>query len=220
MTMKRRTRKIGKAKKSDRQIAVQEALQLTWLLKGQLKTMQMSYLRIGAMLVRVREEKIFATLGHPDIEDYAEKRLNLGQASLYRYIQVYDWVKSSHPAWLERHPRGFIPDLSDVADLMWMEKKLAEKNLATDTRAKLEALRVKALKGRLRQRDLREFKKKSEPHVDALKSFLSTLFAVRKRGMRLKDMPPEAITKLEGVIDVIQNAIANRKAGEILEGAA
>lgn len=207
-------------KKSARQIEVQQALQITWLLKGQLKNIQMSYLRIGAMLVRVRDEKIFATLGHADIEDYAEKRLNLGRASLYRYISVHDWVKASHPEWLVRHPKGAIPDLSDVADLMWIEAKLADKTLDAATRAKLGALRARGCEGKLRQRDLREFRKKSEPQLDALKAFLSTLFALRRRGLRLKDMPSEAMTKLGGVIEVIQNAIAVREAGDTLAGAA
>jgi len=158
------------SKKSGKQIAVQEALQLTWLLKGQLKSMQMAYLRIGAMLISARDEKMFTTLGHPDIEDYAEKRLNLGRASLYRYISVYDWVKASHPEWLEKKPKAFIPDLSDVADLMWIETKLADKTTDVATRAKLASLRTRGLDGKLRQRDLRNFRTKAKPQDGALKA--------------------------------------------------
>jgi len=216
---KRKTAKRKVVTKSARQIEVQQALQHTWLLKGQLKTIQMSYLRIGAMLVRVREEKMFAALGHADIEDYAEKRLNLGRSTLYRYISVYDWVRKSHPEWLEKHPKGFIPDLSDVADLMWIEGKLADPKLAGEKRSKLQALRAKALEGKLRQRDLREFQKKSKPQSDTLKEYLSTLLTFRRRGLSLQDMPPEVITKLDGVIEVIQQAIAVRKAGEVLDKA-
>jgi hypothetical protein len=217
---KRKTAKRKVVQKSARQIEVQLALQHTWLLKGQLKTIQMSYLRIGAMLVKAREDKMFATLGHADIEDYAEKRLNLGQSSLYQYIRVYDWAKAKHPEWLEKHPKGFIPELSDVADLMWVEEKLANPNLAGDTRSKLQALQAKALEGKLRQRDLREFRVKSKAGTDPMKALLSSLFTLRRRCLRLKDIPPEAISKLEGVIEVVQNAQAVRKAGETLAGAA
>lgn len=215
-----KTKAGGKTKKSEKQIVVQEALQLTWLLKGQLKTFQMSYLRIGAMLVRVREENMFTTLGHPDIEDYAEKRLNLGRASLFRYIEVYEWVKSSHPGWLEKKPKGFIPDLSDVSDLIWIEQKLADKTLRTETRTRLEELQAKGLTGKLRQRDLREFRKKSNPQVNALKGYLTTLYGIRRRGMKMKDMPGEAITKLNDAIEVIQNALAVKKTSDSLVNAA
>lgn len=159
---------------------------------------------------------MFTTLGHPGIEDYAEKRLNLGRASLYQYISVYDWVKTSHAEWLIKHPKGFIPDLSDVADLMWIEKKLADKTLNSETRVRLQELRTKGLTGKLRQRDLRDFRKKSEPQVNALKLYLTALFGIRRRGMKLRDMPEEAITKLTGAIEIIQNALAVKKAGDVL----
>lgn len=217
---KQKTTKRKVVQKSARQVEVQQALQHTWLLKGQLKTIQMSYLRIGAMLVTVRDEKMYASLGHADIEDYAEKRLNLGQSSLYQYIRVYDWAKAKHPEWLEKHPKGFIPELSDVADLMWIEEKLADPKLAGETRSKLQALRAKALEGKLRQRDLREFRVKSKAGSDPMKVLLSSLNTMRRRCLRLKDIPPEAISKLEDVIEVIQNALAVGKAGKTLDGAA
>lgn len=216
------SRKVEKTKPklTARQIVVGKALQLTWELKGRLKSFQMYYLRIGAMLAKVRDEKVFADLGHPDIEDYAEKRLNLGRASLYRYIQIHDWAKASHPEWLVEHPKGHIPDLSDVGDLIWIEAKLAGKDLTADARARLEALRAKGLAGTLRQRDLREFRKRSTQATDPLKAYLSQLLAMRRKGLRVKSLPEEALTKLDGVIQVIQNAIAVKKAGDALQSAA
>ena len=101
--------------------AVQEALQVTWLLKGNLKNAQIAYIRIGKLLARVRDRKLYAALKHPDIESYAQERVNLRRTSLYRYLQVYDWIAKFHKDWLEPHPKGFIPDLNDTADLMWME---------------------------------------------------------------------------------------------------
>lgn len=195
-------------------MAAQAALQWTWELKGRLKSFQMYFLRIGAMLVEARDKKMYETLGHPDIEDYAEKRLNLARSTLYHYINVYEWVKKSHPEWLVKHPKGFIPDFSDVTDLMWIETKLADKNLNSDTRRKLEVLRTKGLQGKLVQRDLRQFRKKSAPQVDALQSYLTILFSVRRRGMRMKDIPAEVITKITGAIEIMQQAIAMKKAGD------
>ena len=206
-------------KKSEKQIKAQLALQLTWELKGRLKSIQMYYLRIGAMLVKVRDERMYATLGHPDIEEYAEKRLNLGRSSLYEYIRIHDWAKASHPEWLAEHPKGHIPDLSDVGDLIWIEAKLAEKDLSAQSRARLETLRAKGLAGTLRLRDLREFRRKSIQAQDPCKAYLSQLLSLRRKGVRVKDLPEEAITKLDGVIEVIQNAIAVKKAGDALGNA-
>ena len=103
---------------------------------------------------------------------------------------------------------------------MWIEGKLADKRLNSDTRAKLEALRAKGLAGKLLQRDLRAFLAISKPQTDAPKTFLSALFTLRQRGLRMKGIPQEAFAKLEGVIEVMQHAIAVRKAGEVLESAA
>jgi len=81
-TTRTRTSKAPAAPKP--KTAVQEALEITWVLKGHLKNAQISYLRAGAMLAKVRDKKLYSALQHPDIESYAETRLNLGRASLYR----------------------------------------------------------------------------------------------------------------------------------------
>ena len=193
--------------KTAAQIAVQEALQVTWVLKGQLKNIRMSYLRVGKLLAQVRDRKLYSTLSHVDIETYAEERLQLGRASLYRYLQVYDWVLLSHKEWLEPHPKGFIPDLSDATDLMWIDNELARKNLSPAARTALTALQVKALSGTLRQTELAPWRGKRQPAGKALKSFLSTARALRKRGVALASMPAEAITHLDAAIEIIRNAL-------------
>ncbi len=49
---------------------VQEALQVTWLLKGNLKNAQLAYLWVGTLLAQVRDKQLCAALGHTDLEDY------------------------------------------------------------------------------------------------------------------------------------------------------
>ena len=139
---------------------VQQALQVTWLLKGHLKNSQLAYLRVGALLARVRDEKLYAALKHPDIESYAEQRLHLGRASIYRYLQVYAWVGASHPEWLQPKPKGFIPSLADAAGLIWIEGKLAGRGLDPARRAALEALRQKGLDSSLTKKEVSTFRRK------------------------------------------------------------
>ena len=205
------------AKKTTVKTPAQEALEVTWVLKGHLKNAQISYLRVGGLLAQIRDRQLYQALHHKDMECYAEERLNLGRASLYRYLQVYDWAAEFHPQWLQPKPAGFIPDLSDATDLMWIEKKLADKDLHPETRAKLEELRAKGLEGKLRPRDLDAFRERSKPESDVLKSFLLKLRTLRRNGARLKEMPPEAISKLDGVIEVVVNAITTQKAGAGLD---
>ena len=205
-TVKKPLKKKAAAKPRD---AVQEALEVTWTLKGHLKNAQIAYLRVGELLARVRDKKLYERLKHPDLESYAEERLNLGRASLYRYLQVYDWIRDFHKEWLEPKPKGLIPDLSDAADLIWIERELARKDLRPETRSQLEALRTKALAGRLRQGDLDELRRQGQGQgkTDALKSFLSKLRFLRMRGSQVESIPEEAISKLDAAIDIIRNAL-------------
>ena len=64
----------------------------------------------------------------------------------------------SHKEWLEPHPKGFIPDLSDTVDLMWIEKELKRKDITDQARTELEALRESALNGTLKETDLRKWR--------------------------------------------------------------
>lgn len=182
----------------------QEALQVTWQLKGRLKSFRMYYLLIGAMLVRVRDERLFADLHHPTLEDYADKRLKLGKTSLYQYLKVYDWAKASHPQWLEPHPKGFIPDFSDVSDLMWIEEELKRKDLKNVDRTALEGLLKKGLAGELRQSDLREWRKKGKK-VDTLRDYLNKFRSFRTRCARISGMPPEVVKCLDDAIELLKN---------------
>jgi hypothetical protein len=206
--MKRKTKKTAAKPrvKSAKQMVVQDALQTTWLLKGTLKNAQLSYLRVGKLLAQVREKKMYAALGHPNIEDYAEKRLQLGRSSLYKYLQVYDWVSSNHPEWLEKKPQGFIPELYDVADLMWIEEELSKTNISSSRRAALEELKKKALAGTLSQQELRKFRSADTRVESSLKNYLSKLRNLRMRGSQLASMPQEAITHIDAAIAIIKNA--------------
>lgn len=206
-----RKRKRTPVQKSEKQKIVQEALQVTWVLKGHLKNAQLSYLRIAALLDRVREAKLYTALGHADIEDYAEKRLQLKRSALYKYLQVYQWVAEFHREWLQPKPKGLIPELNDVADLMWIERKLAEKGLAKQTRAELETMRKAALEGRLRDSDLDEWRKRGGRPENALKTFLSKMRLMRNRGVELKDMPTDAISHLDAAIESIRNSVTKKQ---------
>ncbi len=207
------------AKPSAPKTASQEALEVTWVLKGHLKNAQISYIRVGCLLAQVRGKKLYEALHCKDMETYAEERLNLGRASLYRYLQVHDWISEYHKEWLEPKPQGFIPELSDATDLIWIERKLAEKDLSPATRTQLEALRSKALDGKLRQGELDPIRRKKGPGTDGLKSCLSKLRLLRRRGAQLASMPPEAISKIDAAVEIIENAIAIQGAGAQLTGA-
>lgn len=187
--------------------AVQEALEVTWVLKGHLKNVQISYLRVGALLTRVKTKNLFGALGHPTIDDYADKRLSLGRTSLYKYIQVYEWVSANHPEWLEQKPKGFIPDLSDAANLIRIEQDLATSTLTPNMRATLQELRDKGLKGQLKQDDVeRAYRATRSPRPqDSIASFASKLRALRKRGLRISNLPAEAISHLDAAIDVLSH---------------
>jgi hypothetical protein len=209
---KKRTEKKS-AKSVKPKTEVQQALEVTWVLKGHLKNAQISYLRVGALLVRVRDAKLYAALGHPDVETYAEQRLHLGRTSLFKYLKVYDWVSRNHKEWLEPKPQGFIPDLSDAADLIRIETELEKKSLDKDTRAKLEAFRKQALAGELRQSDLAAWRKTRRQGADTVKAIVSALRRIRKRIARLEPGQPEALSQLDALIDVLGHARTLKLAG-------
>ena len=198
--------------KSKVKTAVQEALEVTWVLKGHLKNMQIAYIRVGVLLAKVRDKKLYAELKHPDMESYAQERLQLGRASLYRYLQVHDWIGQYHKAWLEPKPKGFIPNLSDATDLIWVEEELARKGLDSKRKAGLKDLQKKALEGKLTEGEVDAFRRKRGGE-DGLKSFLSKLKVLRMRGSQLASMPDEATSHLDAAIDIIKNAAAGQKTG-------
>jgi len=185
--------------------AAQEALQTTWLLKGSLKNAQLSYLRVGKLLAQVREKKMYATLGHADIEDYAEKRLQLGRSSLYKYLQVYDWVSKNHLEWLQPKPKGFIPELADVAGLIEIESELNGKNVFPKRRKKLVELRDKALAGDLRDKELTAVKKSSAVKVETLKTIADGLKSLRRKAGKVVGMPEEFLAYIDAALALLNN---------------
>lgn len=200
----------------------QKAAQLTWQLKGHLKNAQIAYLRVAVLLARVRDEKLYADLHCRNMETYAAERLSLSKTSLYRYLQIHDWVKAFHPEWLESKPKGFIPDLSDIADLIWIEKELAKKRLSASRKATLVEMKRKALAGDLLAKELKAFRRSSRRNSDdGIKAFLASLRALRKRGANLAAMPAEVTDHLDAAIKVLENHRVLATAGlEVLGGLA
>ena len=197
-----------KIEKSEKQKLADEANQLTWLLKGRLKSAQLHYLTIAAMLIRVRDRKLFAVVKCASLEEYAEKKLGMKKSSLYKYLQVYEWVAEFHKAWLLPKPKGFIPELNDVTDLMWIERKLTEKGLKRQTRSELETMQKAALEGSLKDSDLETWRKVGGRIENALRTFLGKIRLLRRRGSQVKNMPNDAITHLDAAIESIRNAVS------------
>ncbi|MEI8139186.1 MAG: hypothetical protein WCI03_04885 [bacterium] len=197
----------------------QAALEVTWLLKGNLKNARIAYIRIGILLARVRDEKLYTALKHPDIESYAEARLQLGRSSLYKYLQVHDWMVEFHPKWLEPKPEGFIPELADAGDLIWIENELAKKDLKPATRTTLEGLQKKAMEGQLREGDLKPHLQRQNTAAAGLKSYLSKLRLLRRRAAELASMPPEVISYLDKAIEILNNDHTTASSGQASGGA-
>jgi hypothetical protein len=107
--------------------------------------------------------------------------------------QIYDWVRKDHPGWLAKRPKGFIPELTDAYGLMWIEKRLEDEHLGPQTREELEALRKKALEGKLTKEDVEEFKKRGEQRRDSLTAIAASLRAIRKPAAALRDFPPNLL---------------------------
>jgi hypothetical protein len=184
---------------------LQKALQITWLLNGDLKNLQITYLRVAVRLAQVRDEKLHTHMNHPDIEGYADDHLHLQKTTLYRYLRVYDFVKAKHPQWLEPKPKGFIPDLYDLYDLAWIEKELERKDLSEERRKGLDALRKKALKGDLHDGDLAAFRRRGHKVNEGMRAFLSALRALVRRAAKLISIPPEVIGHLKTAVSILEN---------------
>jgi hypothetical protein len=184
----------------------QRANQITYFLKGDLKRIQISYIRAGAKLAQIRDEKLYRALKHETLEDYAQKRLGLGRSALYRYLQIYDWVRKDHPGWLAKRPRGFIPELTDAYGLMWIEERLADEHLGPETRKELEVLRKKALEGRLTKEDIEEFRRRGEQRRASLTAVTASLHAIRRiRAAALADFPPNLLRDLDALLDRLKS---------------
>jgi len=206
MSAKRKSvKKVAAKPKTAKLTPAQEAWRVTWRLMGDLKNTQLYFLRVGRLLVQVRDNNMYSALGHSDMADYAEKRLQLGRASLYRYIQVYEWVAKNHPEWLLPKPKGFIPDLYDVAGLITIERELAEKNVSPQKRKKLEDLKSKALTGELKYREVAKVSKSAKTADELMKQAGLRLVSVRKQCSAIPGIPPEVIRYLDGAIGLLNN---------------
>lgn len=184
----------------------QRANRITYFLKGDLKRIQVAYIHAGAKLAQIRDEKLYRALKHETLEDYAQRRLGLGRSALYRYLQIHDWVRRDHPGWLARHPKGFIPELTDAYGLMWIEERLHDEHLGPQTRKDLEALRKKALEGKLTKRDVEDFKHRGEERQDSLTAVAASLRAIRRRAAALADFPPNLLRDLDALLDRLKSA--------------
>jgi hypothetical protein len=182
------------------------AAQITFVLKGHLKNVQISYIRAAALLAKVRDEKLYRALKHDSMESYAAERLGLQRASLYRYLQIHDWIRRWHRDWLARHPMGFIPELSDAYGLMWIEAQLEHTDLEPQTGAELEALRKKALAGKLTKREIDEFCGRGKKRYDTLRALAASLVALRRRTAAFATLPPGVLADLDSALNRLNTA--------------
>jgi len=188
----------------------QRAVQVTFVLKGHLKNVQVAYVRVAGLLAKVRDEKLYRALGHATMDEYADARLGLQHAQLYRYLAVYDWLREFHRPWLERRPRGFIPELSDAQALMWIEHRLADPHLGEALRTELGRLRTKALAGRLTRCEFEEVRRQGHASTPPLRAVLRALQSARRR---LASVPGGSglLVKLDALIQDVERALATTR---------
>jgi hypothetical protein len=189
----------------------QRAVEITFVLKGHLKNAQLAYLRVAALLAKVRDERMFAALKHPSMEDYAAKLLGLQRASLYRYLQIYDWAREFHTAWLARKPKGFIPQLTDAYALMWIENHLKHSNVSDAMRRTMERLRSKALAGQLTLAEFQELQAQAGKHTTPLRALLRALRAAKRRAAAVSGLPAELSADLGGLVSRVERLLGLAK---------
>ena len=190
----------------------QRAAQFTFALKGHIKNSRVAYIRAAVGLATARDEKIWRTLGHPSMEDYAWRRLRLRESTLYRYLHVHDWLKKSHPSWLaKRPPKGFIPELSDVLALEWIDKQLASRELDPALRTELESARRKALKGELSDGEFRALQQRGRNKAATLRSLLARTRALRRVAAGVANLPANALAAYDEAITAIAAALASTR---------
>ncbi len=188
----------------------QRAVQVTFVLKGHLKNVQLSYLRVAALLARMRDERLYEALKHPTLEDYASVRLGLQRTSLYRYLQVYEWVRQFHSGWLARKPKGFIPELTDAYALMWLDHRLASEKLDPKLRKRLEAMQRKALSGKLSLAEFQALQREMGGQKSPLRQLLSSLRAVRRRAAKVPGFPAEILIDMDALVRRVAGLAAAR----------
>ena len=196
----------------------QRAVQITFVLKGHLKNVQVAYIRAGALLAKMRDERLYRALGHATIEAYAAARLGLQRSALYHYLQIHDWIRAFHPAWLAPRPKGFIPELSDASALMWIEHRLRDERLGEGLRTDLEALRQKALAGKLTASEFRAFRDRVRSDASPLRTFLARLRALRRRAAGVPKLPAGVLDALDAALQHAEAALTATGSVARLEG--
>ncbi|MGH7897469.1 MAG: hypothetical protein ACREQQ_05925 [Candidatus Binatia bacterium] len=186
----------------------QIAAQVTFLLKGHLKNARIAYIRAAVMLARVRHEKLWQALRYRSLAEYAEKQLRLHETTLYKYLRVHDWLKEKHPSWLAKRPKGFIPELSDVESLGWIEKQLENGDLDADLREDLEAAQKQALQGTLSYREFVALRARARKVLPPLRSLLGRTRALRKAAARVARVPRSALEAYDEAIRTLEAAVA------------
>src|SRR6266404_3592320 len=187
------------------------ALQHEGDLHGHLKNVQVAYIRVAALLAKVRDDKLYRALGHTTMDDYAAARLGLQHAQLYRYLAVYDWIREFHRPWLARRPKGFIPELTDAQALMWIEHRLRDPHLSDGPRKELERLRAKALAGRLTLREFQEARQQGRRDTPPLRAVLRALGAARRRLAGIPGLSAKPLEALDALIAEIEAAVTSTR---------
>lgn len=171
--------------------------------------MQISFVRAAVLLAEVRDEKLWEALRHRDIEDYAAKRLGQQRSTLYHYLQIHDWLREFHPAWLAPKPKGFIPELSDSSALMWIERQLRDGRPGEAMRKELESMRRQALSGALTAEEFRAFRARLRPAVKPLRAALGRVRSLRRSLERVPRFPAAARAALDEAIRAIEQALGS-----------
>ncbi len=115
-------------------------------------------------------------------------------------MQIHEWVREFHPAWLAPKPKGFIPELSDCYALMWIERRLKSPRLAERLRRELTSLRKKALEGKLTDAEFRKLREQGSGQAASLRSLLSALRAARRQAARVPGVTPDMVADLDRLV--------------------
>jgi hypothetical protein len=200
---------------SPAQLAVQAAGRITGDLLNNLQNIRKTFLKIGQLLTEVRDQKHYLTLHHPDMAEYALKRLEMSRTAMYKYMQVYEWARAKHPEWLNPTKKKVrIPELTQVVGAMWAAQELAKEDLEPERKATLEALEKKALARKLTARELKAVQQrtnKPQPNKGTAK-LLASLRTLRKRGER-DGVSAQLIAAIDSAIRVAEHDLTIETAG-------
>ncbi len=197
----------------------QTALSITREIQKNLALMKKAFLRVVMLLGQVRDEKLYAELGHATMEDYAAVHFGFKRSSLSMYLRVYDGLRQNHPDVLKPGAKVKIADLNDADDLIWIEKELAHENLPEANKTALQDLQEKALEGTLRRSELRAYKSKGNKIAGGNRAFLAKLRSLRTYGATLAGLPEGVIAHLQAAIDLFKPEVADVKQKAVKKGA-